>query len=119
MRINNDGGNNYGWQTVYCTGAGATGATWTSQPYWVIGTHDALNEVCQVSMMLHARTGQARIANAQLAREIAATEVDVSDAVGYVWNNTADNLIRLDFYSNRTNGLAPGTHLTIYEIPSY
>lgn len=119
MRINNDAGANYGWQTVYCTGAGAAGATWQNENEWIIGVANAAGNLCQMLMFLQARQGHARIGNAQIARDVTGTTVRVSDAVGYVWDVDDENIDRIDFIANRANGIRAGSRVTISKIPIY
>lgn len=121
MTINNDTGNNYAWQTVYCVGAGAAGFTSAGggEGHMHIGTADALNEVSQIFLILHAKSGFARIMNGITARQIVGTLVEVSDAVGYVWNNTSAEITRLDFFGEQASNFGIDTHFKIYKVPGF
>jgi hypothetical protein len=114
VKFNNDGGATYGRLGISATNAtvasdAATGGTTAYlSPF---GTDN--NETSFSVATIYAKSGAVRLLNNITATGITGTTVDYLDTMGYVWNNSADNLTRMVFNSYVASGFGVGTRVII------
>lgn len=112
-RINNDSGANYGNQyiqggdTTVGAGRGTTGTNFS------IGYGAALARVSMCEVLLNAKSGIVRSSIKKIAYDITGTTVNYVQAAGQSWNNTADNIISLNIYSDQTSGIGIGSRFIL------
>jgi len=113
LTFNTDTGANYGYQ--YINGVNTTtSATRSAASGMVVGSNDAINKLSLSEMKIHAKSGYLRTAINEHSRSIATTTVTSIHEVGYVWNNTTDNITQMVITSDGANGLGIGTQLTLW-----
>lgn len=112
MTINNDTGSTYGYQRLRGanTSVSATRAAITNI---ALGTSDGLDDISLATVKLYAPTGFVRTAIVKRAMDIKSTTVTYMDLAGYSWNNTVDNITRMDFIADQTNGIGIGSRIII------
>jgi hypothetical protein len=117
IRLNNDSGNNYGYQMLegWNTTVTAVRNVYSSiQSYYdVDGT---ANDIQGGEFLIYAKSGYVRTVLGSLFESITSTTVNANLLQGNSWNNTADNLTSIVVGNEETNGLGIGTYLCLEKL---
>ncbi len=114
LTINNDTGANYGTQYLSGINTTAAAARNTSASSISFGNGDALGDFNLTKTIIYAKSGYVRTLLTKFTWG-ATTTIGGVQFWGGSWNNTADNITRLDIIASQANGLGIGTHLFLFK----
>lgn len=117
MSFNNDTTNShYGYQFI----GGSNSTVWagrdTSDRYYIVSNDTALNDISFSDSLIYAKSGKGRLMLSDFSYKNVGTTVNVSQHLGSIWNNTADNLTSIEFTNNHTNGIGAGTVIELWRL---
>jgi len=113
LRLNNDSGSNYGTQLMKGQSSTASASRSTSDTSIMLGYGTASNRISFGEFHIHAESGFVRTITGQLMFDTTGTTIDTSQSSGCVWNNTANNLTSLVFFSDQANGIGVGSRIIV------
>jgi hypothetical protein len=116
LRLNNDSGANYGYQTVYGAGVTISASRSTSSFFILYGATatSVVGDFYSSSSIIYAKSGYLRTALTS-ATNGATTTVDDLSEWGQTWNNTTAPISSLVLFSyNGNEGLGVGTKFILY-----
>ncbi len=114
VRLNNDGGANYGYQLFYAAGTGYAASAAVNDTGIYIGGGNAVNQLSFGDTLIWAKSGYvrtARVFNSDMGTAETVGELDIWQ---YQWNNTTDEITSLVVVASQANGLGIGTHLELW-----
>lgn len=114
LKINNDGGTNYGYQYFDGTDSTATAARGTAAFLNALGYGTVLGGVSLTAFRIFAKSGFVRTVINERCGGISGTTVTEAIKFGQSWNNTADNITSLVITANQTGGLGVGSSFQLY-----
>ena len=113
-RLNNDSGNNYGFQNFSGADTATAAARDTSEAQLYLSNTSAQNEIMVFEYTINAKSGVVRTIIGTSIDDISTTTVTKAWCFGQVWNNTADEITSIVFLSNQTNGIGAGSEISLW-----
>lgn len=111
-RPNNDSGANYGYQRF--TGSNSTTSAFrNTSDVFGLANSSSLNGVNLVNSIIYAKSGYIRTQIQQLTDDVSGTTITTENTLGYVWNNTSDNITSLVLTASQTSGIGVGSRIIL------
>jgi hypothetical protein len=116
LRVNNDSGANYGWQLINAQNTTINALRFTNRTA-LDGTYSgtALGSYFDAEFLLFAPTGFVRPCISKAIVGVSGTTVSDIITSGVDWNNTADNITRLDAI-NQSGNFDTGSQFDLYAL---
>jgi len=119
VRLNNDGGANYGRQYLYAKDGSPYAGGATDQTDLWLGYTEAANQIGLAYNFLYAKSGEARRAVGEFLSVAAGETIHRHFGISQTWANTSSNITSMVFSATQGSGIKAGSHLIIYKIPKY
>jgi hypothetical protein len=116
LRLNNDSGNNYGYQLIDGNENTIVAARDTSEAQMDIGSTSTQNYLSYIDVLLFAKSGYLRTAIASSIHSISGTTIASLGLFGNVWTNTANEITSIVFLADQTDGLGIGTEIVLERL---
>jgi hypothetical protein len=120
FKLNNDTSSIYGCRGITAGVPGGVGTTVADYSYtaaapmrMTINATTAPGESLFTVLRLYAKSGSVRLCNMVAAEKISGTTVSELSTVGFVYNNTVDNIVSMQAYPHTGNGFGVGTRMIV------
>jgi hypothetical protein len=115
VRINNDSGNNYGFQYIDGSNASPSAGRVTNKTgIDAIGSVGDLGNISLTSLKLFAKSGFVRTCILERLYNASGATISSAHLNGQSWNNTADNITSLVIAASQTGGIGVGSSFQLY-----
>lgn len=115
LQLNEDAGNNYGYQAIRGVAASLLGTRFGAQTFMRVGKADDPGELSHGEFVLHAASGHVRTLLGSFSENVTPAELGGGNMEWDYWSNAADNITKMTFLSTAANGIGIGTQIEIWK----
>jgi hypothetical protein len=116
VRINNDSGTNYGYQTLLGINTTYSAARNTANAIWGIANTVDTDDISMGEFLIYAKSGYERTILSKTLSNISGTTINRAGIWGEVWNNTSNEITSLVISALVASGLNSGTHIELWRL---
>lgn len=117
LLINNDTGSNYGYQVLAGEEATVSASRSTTGTLMALAAMTtAIGNLSLATALIYAKSGYVRTVINDRSKGIDGTTISSITLWGQVWNNSADEVVSINFVANQTNGIGVGTQIELYRL---
>ena len=116
LTFNDDGGSNYGRQTLYATNTTVTASRGARSSIDLSVSAIDQGEANFTDSLMYVKSGYERVGFSKIVNEINGTTVDTIALYGFSYNDTSTEVTSIEFFSEETSGIGVDSHIELWRL---